>query len=75
MLNTNRLDCIAGKAGAVIRIPEVIELLGISRMTLHRWVVAGRFPQPLKANGRSFGFSYSSVVSWMDALENKDNVQ
>lgn len=56
MLNTNRLDSIAGKAGAVIRIPEVIELLGISRMTLHRWVVAGRFPQPLKSEWAQLWF-------------------
>ena len=70
---TNRLSSIEGKSGAVIRLQEVIVLLGVSRMTLHRWVKAGRFPQPLKANGRTFGFNYNSVIEWMNCLEGKNN--
>ena len=73
--NTNRLAAIEGKSGAVIRTKEVLELLGVSRMTLHRWIEAGRFPQPLKANGRTFGFNYNSVIEWMNNLENKNNTQ
>ena len=73
--NTSRLTAIAGKSGAVIRTKEVIELLGVSRMTLHRWIEAGRFPQPLKANGRTFGFNYNSVIEWMNKLENKNDAQ
>ena len=72
---TNRLSSIEGKSGAVIRLQEVIVLLGVSRMTLHRWVKAGRFPQPLKANGRTFGFNYNSVIEWMNCLEGKSNAQ
>jgi prophage regulatory protein len=71
--HVNRLGSIAGKSGAVIRTKEVIELLGVSRMTLHRWIEAGRFPQPLKANGRTFGFNYNSVIEWMNCLEGKNN--
>ena len=73
--NTNRLNSILGKSGAVIRTKEVMELLGVSRMTLHRWIEAGRFPQPLKANGRTFGFNYNSVIEWMNCLEGKNNAQ
>jgi prophage regulatory protein len=73
--STNRLNLILGKSGAVIRTQELIQLLGISRMTLHRWIEAGRFPQPLKANGRTFGFNYNSVIEWMSRLEGKNNVQ
>ena len=69
----NRLSSIEGKTGAVIRNKEVLELLGVSRMTLHRWIEAGRFPQPLKANGRTFGFNYNSVIEWMNCLEGKNN--
>ena len=70
---TNRLSSIEGKSGAVIRLKEVMVLLGVSRMTIHRWVAAGRFPQPLKANGRTFGFNYNSVIEWMNCLEGKNN--
>lgn len=73
--HANRLSLIVGKSGAVIRTKEVIELLGVSRMTLHRWIEAGRFPQPLKANGRTFGFNYNSVIEWMNCLEGKSNAQ
>ena len=69
----NRLSSIEGKTGAVIRNKEVLELLGVSRMTLRRWIEAGRFPQPLKANGRTFGFNYNSVIEWMNCLEGKNN--
>ena len=71
----NRLSSIEGKTGAVIRNKEVLELLGVSRMTLHRWIAAGTFPQPLKANGRTFGFNYNSVIEWMNCLEGKNNAQ
>lgn len=71
----NRLSSIEGKTGAVIRNKEVLELLGVSRMTLRRWIEAGRFPQPLKANGRTFGFNYNSVIEWMNKLENKNDAQ
>ena len=70
---TNRLSSIEGKSGAVIRLKEVMVLLGVSRMTIHRWVAAGRFPQPLKANGRTFGFNYNSVIEWINRLEGKNN--
>ena len=70
---TNRLSSIEGKSGAVIILKEVMVLLGVSRMTIHRWVAAGRFPQPLKANGRTFGFNYNSVIEWMNCLEGKNN--
>jgi prophage regulatory protein len=73
--HANRLSLIVGKSGAVIRTKEVIELLGVSRMTLHRWIEAGSFPQPLKANGRTFGFNYNSVIEWMNCLEGKNNAQ
>nr|WP_321269049.1 AlpA family phage regulatory protein [uncultured Tolumonas sp.] len=70
--NQNRLTFISGKAGAVIRTQELLTLVGISRMTLHRWVISGKFPQPLRANNRAFGFSYASVIDWMDKLEGKN---
>ena len=73
--STNRLVAIEGKSGAVIRNKEVLELLGVSRMTLRRWIAAGTFPQPLKANGRTFGFNYNSVIEWMNKLENKNDAQ
>ena len=73
--HVNRLGSIAGKSGAEIRTKQVIELIVVSRMTLHRWIEAGRFPQPLKANGRTFGFNYNSVIEWMNCLEGKNNAQ
>ena len=72
---SNRLGSIEGKTGAVIRTKELLELLGVSRMTLHRWIEAGRFPQPLKANGRTFGFNYNSVIEWMNQLERENSKQ
>ncbi len=74
-LNDNRLNKIADNAGAVIRTVEVLSLLGVSRMTVYRWVKAGKFPAPLVANGRAFGWRYKSVLAWMDQLQGGEHVQ
>ena len=72
---SNRLGSIEGKTGAVIRTKELLELLGVSRMTLHRWIEAGRFQQPLKANGRNCGFNKNAVKKWMNQLKHENSKQ
>jgi len=53
----------------VIRTTQVLDMLGVSRVTLYRWVRAGRFPKPLAASGRAFGYRLADVEAWMDAQQ------
>jgi prophage regulatory protein len=53
----------------VIRTTQVLDMLGVSRVTLYRWVQAGQFPKPLAANGRAFGYRLSEIEGWMNAQQ------
>lgn len=51
----------------VIRTKDLLKQLNISRITVWRWCKEGKFPAPLKVNGRAFGFRVQDVEAWMDA--------
>lgn len=50
----------------VIRTKDLLEQLNISRISLWRWSKEGKFPQPLKVNGRAFGYRVQDVEDWLD---------
>ncbi|MGL4929082.1 MAG: helix-turn-helix transcriptional regulator [Plesiomonas sp.] len=54
----------------LIRIKEMLSLLGCSRATLHRWVKKGLFPQPKMAAGKTVGWLESDYLTW---VQDKDN--
>ena len=50
---------------------EVMDMLGISHMTLRRWEKAGRFPGRIRIGpekGR-VGWRLSQILAWLDARE------
>lgn len=55
----------------VIRTPDLLKQLCISRITLWRWCREGKFPQPLKANSKAFGFRVKDVENWMNEQQKK----
>ncbi len=50
----------------VIRTKDLLEQLNISRISLWRWSKEGKFPQPLRVNGRAFGYRVQDVEDWLD---------
>ena len=50
----------------VIRTKDLLEQLNISRISLWRWSREGKFPQPLRVNGRAFGYRVQDVEDWLD---------
>ena len=40
----------------VLRAPEVVSEIGVSKATLYRWVRSGQFPPPIKLGGHSVGW-------------------
>ncbi|MGB5854891.1 MAG: AlpA family phage regulatory protein [Oceanisphaera sp.] len=42
-------------------------LLNRDRRTLWFWVKNGKFPQPLKINGRTVGWRASEYRAWLDS--------
>jgi len=49
---------------------EVIEKIGLSRMTIHRLRIAGKFPQPqyLTPSRSRIAWRESAIHEWMSAL-------
>lgn len=54
----------------LIRINEMIMLLGIDRTTLYRRVRKKQFPQPIKNGNRTLGWSEETYINWLKTPEN-----
>ena len=57
----------------IIRLREVMELTGLARSTVYKYVEAGTFPQPVPLGGRSVGWVEQEVEDWVLArIEERD---
>lgn len=50
----------------LIRLPEVLGRVGLSRTTVYDSVSKGRFPAPVKLGSRSVAWRESDVDEWID---------
>ena len=50
-----------------MRMREVIEMVGVSRATIYRWMDAGDFPRSIALGGNSIAWSEKSVQEWMES--------
>ena len=49
----------------ILRLPEVMARTGLSRTTIYRWRLAGRFPQPVRLGTRNVGWIESELEAWL----------
>jgi len=47
-----------------LRIGQVIQLTGLSRMTIYRLEIAGKFPRRRQLSGHSVAWLESDIESW-----------
>ena len=54
-------------APALLRLPAVLALVGVSKATLYRWANAGMFPQPraLTPTRSTVAWSAAEVHAWI----------
>ena len=50
------------------RIEEVLEMLGVSKSTLHRMIAEDRFPKPIYIGPRSPRWWLSGILKWLASL-------
>jgi prophage regulatory protein len=50
----------------LITIKDMCALINRDRRTLWAWVKSGKFPEPLRINGRTIGWRASSYRAWLD---------
>ena len=51
----------------ILRIPAVLEWIGIGRSTLYEMQARGDFPQSIPIGARSVGFLESDLNEWIEA--------
>lgn len=51
----------------ILRMKAVIEITGLARSTVYKYVAEGIFPKPISLGGRSVGWLESEVHSWIQS--------
>lgn len=57
------------KNDRIIRLPEVLDRVGLSRTTIYEKMKNGEFPKQLKF-GRTSGWLESEIDAWIEKLAN-----
>jgi prophage regulatory protein len=55
--------------GKILRTHQVLEVTGLTRATLYRYIAAGTFPQPIHLGPQSRGWEEEAVATWRAARE------
>ena len=50
---------------AMLRVPDVLNRVGVSRRTLCRWCADGTFPEALRLGANSIGWPRRVVDEWL----------
>lgn len=56
------------RPGMLIRLTELIELLGVSRSTIYKWVNEGTFPSPVRISERAVRWRTEDIEAWRGSL-------
>ena len=56
----------------IMRMPDVLAAVGVSRATIWRCVKAGDFPAPVKLGARSVGWYEHEIREWLDSRPRAD---
>ena len=53
----------------IIRMPEAIEMVGLSKSTILRQEKLGRFPKRRRLSSKSTGWLLSEIQDWISSIE------
>lgn len=54
----------------ILRLPDVVNMTGLSRSTIYAEIAKGNFPQQVQLTGRrSVGWHISTVTQWMESRQ------
>tara|TARA_Y100001954_G_C15378169_1_gene392011 strand:- start:390 stop:563 length:174 start_codon:yes stop_codon:yes gene_type:complete len=56
------------QVNGLLRLPQVLAMVGLSKSTLYRKVKAGLFPAPIKLSGNLVVWKRQVVMEWIEAL-------
>lgn len=55
------------RAGAMLRLPEVLARTGLARASIYRFIAANKFPPPVKLGERASAWPEHEVTAWCEA--------
>lgn len=58
-------------ADPLLKVPEVLEILNVSRDTFNKWRHAGKSPPAYRLPNGSLRFRASTVYEWLDQLPHR----
>lgn len=61
----NALNETASRLPAIIRLPELLAAIGLSRPTVYRMVNAGTFPKQVRLGAAAVGWLRVEVEQWI----------
>ena len=56
------------KINGLLRLPQVLAIVGLSKSTLYRKVKAGLFPAPVKLSANLVVWKQQDVMEWIASL-------
>ena len=59
----------------VVRLQQVMEMTGLGRSTVYKYVSENWFPKPIPLGGRSVGWLESEVVEWIMARVSERDIR
>jgi prophage regulatory protein len=51
----------------LLRLPQVLELVGLSRSTVYQKICSGEFPRPVPLSTSAIGFVSGEIHDWVAA--------
>lgn len=60
-------------AGGFLRLPQVLEIIPVSRSTWYRGIQAGIYPEPVKLGRRAAGWKAEAIARCVAELESASN--
>jgi prophage regulatory protein len=55
------------KTCRLLRLPEVIEITGLGRDTIYRYIREDRFPRQRRISERASGWREDEIAAWVDS--------
>lgn len=52
-----------------LRLPAVIEMVGMKRATIYKRIKAGTFPEPVQIGPRAVAWDETALANWQASLE------
>jgi len=55
---------------AVVRMRQLIVMLGLSRSSIYRFISLGQFPAPIRLGDKAVGWRVNEIEEWLNARPN-----